>query len=154
MKEITTDLLFSGWIFYWIIIYYLLTILNNSYSRAIKLYFNPLLAIIIASIFSLVEFIDIIIKNPKFNIIWKYTIILLFKLFIIYLLMRDNIKINFINIFILIIIYGAYNLYLYTKNTNIIEIYNKEHNAVITGKNITPFFHFIATHFSKNKDNI
>jgi hypothetical protein len=145
MRELTPDLLFSYWLFFWFVIYYILVTVKTPISSIIKNRFYPLLAFHAATIYDTMQLLNILVKNPNINIIIKYLLTILFlKIVPIWIMMQQNIGINYLNdITIMIIIFGIYNLYLYTKNTNVSNIYTEENDAIVKGENITPFFKFL-----------
>jgi hypothetical protein len=140
--NITWDLLFSYWLFYWFLIYYALV--NVTAFNFIKTFANPIIGLIIASIENVFTLIALIYKNNSIESTLKYSFaILLFKVIPIYLLKQHSVNIfySFISFLILFIIYL---IYVKMNNQNIVYIYQTTFESILTNKNDTPFYKIIS----------
>lgn len=133
------DYLFSYWIYVWFLIYaFLLNYPIGKWNKYIIKNFNPLLALYVALFENLAVFIILIIYNPDFWLIIKYTAMLLFiKIFPIYYL-RDT-AISWANdMKYLALLFILYNFHLYLENTDIFSIYNRSVISLLKNQDRTP----------------
>lgn len=144
--NITWDLLFSYWLFYWFLIYYtLINITNNgTMFNFIKTFANPIIGLCIASIENMFTLIALIYKNNSLESTIKYLFaIVLFKIIPIYLIKQYSVNIfySFISFLILFI---TYLIYVKMNNQNIVYIYQTTFESILTDKNDTPFYKIIS----------
>lgn len=134
--------LFSYWIIFWFLAYYIYYIVfqnNNKYRSLV----NPIPVFIFALIENIVALIIMIISyKPIPSIILYLFVILFMKLIPLYLLRNEPIfwwKSILFSIFIFLI----YNLYLVYNQTNIYDIYKKTMVSLLENKNDTPGYNLI-----------
>jgi len=142
---ISSEYIFSDWIFIWFIIYILVhEIFQNK--TIIYRYFNPKIALYLAFLQNIFTILYFLLEKDLF---WVNGMI-----FIKYLLMMVTLKIIplFIiyshpiyktNIFIAIGIFIIYLGFLYYKKTNLVEIYTKIKESILLDDNNTPFFYML-----------
>jgi hypothetical protein len=140
--KITWDLLFSYWLFYWFLIYYIFVHIesNSVVYNLIKIIANPIIGLVIASTENIFTLMVLIYKNNSFMSTIKYLFaIVLFKLIPIYLLKQYSVNLfySFISFLILFVIYL---IYIKRNNQNIVYIYQNTLESILANKNDTPFF--------------
>jgi len=140
--NVTWDLLFSYWLFYWFLIYYILVQFPSN--NFIKKAANPIIGLIIASIENAFTLMVLIYKNNSFVSTTKYLFaIILFKLIPIYILTQYTVNVfySFISFLMLFLIYYTY---VKMNNQNIVSIYQSTFESILSNKNDTPFFRMMS----------
>jgi hypothetical protein len=144
--KITWDLLFSYWLFYWFLIYYIFVHIetNSVVYNFIKLIANPIIGLVIASVENIFTLMVLIYKNNSFMSTIKYLFaIVLFKLIPIYLLKQYSVSV-FYNFISFLVLFTIYLIYIKMKNQNIVYIYQMTLASILSNKNDTPFFKMIS----------
>jgi hypothetical protein len=162
-RYISSEYIFSEWIFAWFLIY--ISPMNENRNIA-EQYFNPLLSLCIALFSNVVTFIFLLTQTTSLNIIIKYLLMSFCeKVVPIYLLTRytsksqvkfsDMIERNELQRFIAkyfkslhlqtnipftTIFFLVYLGYLQFRSTNFCEVYNSIIHSIIIDDNNTPFF--------------
>ena len=143
MSFISSEYIFSDWIFVWFILYFILTkmIQNESFEK----YFNPTLALSMALFQNIATFIYLIWKNPKLNILIKFSLMMICEKMIPLLLLFQNDKsLHFQNnIPVTLGIFGLYVGFLFSKNRDFFHTYEQILHSILMDDNNVPFFWFI-----------
>jgi hypothetical protein len=144
--NITWDLLFSYWLFYWFLIYYIVIHFpsNGTLYHFFKKTVNPIIGLIIASIENVFTLMVLIYKNNSFVSTTKYFFaIILFKLVPIYMLKQYTVDIfySFISFLLLFLIYC---IYVKMNNQNVVSIYKTTFESILSNRNDTPFFKIMS----------
>jgi len=142
MEQITADLLFSYWVFFWFILFFFSKGFPKKITAFIQADLCPLLAFYLAILFNLFELGYILVKNPRMEIILKYLFMIsTVKCLPIYWMISNGYTVHLFNdVLVLFLIFMVYNLHLYLQGTNIFRIYQTTEQAIITGQNKTPLF--------------
>jgi hypothetical protein len=129
------DKFFSYWAFTWFLLYFFL---GHSFHIP-----SPKLALEIAFLENIVEFIYLISVNLDVLLLFKFLLMLvLFKVIPIYLLRKVPLAIPR-DIYILIFVFIVYVIYLYLTGTTLLDVYNETNKSLTEKKNDTPFYKFI-----------
>ena len=146
-QRITADLLISYWLLAWFAFYMILSYYNkNSWIRE---YFNPIVALIIASVINLFFCIIILAHSSNYSGVFVYTflnVIIKFVPISILLYYGEPIHI-WINLAWAIVVFILYCAYLYLRGTDIFKIYKATVDSIITGDNKTPILHLLHRWF-------
>jgi hypothetical protein len=138
-KYISSQYIFSDWIFLWFLLY--VSPINESNSLG-KHYFNPLLSLYIALFFNIIMFVVLLSKAPRVNVILKFMLMVLCEKVIPILVLNGEMKsLDFQNnIPFTLGLFTIYLVYLYLENTNFYEVYKSISSSIIKDDNNTPFF--------------
>jgi len=143
MAFISSEYIFSDWIFFWFILYFISTkIFHNEY---LEKYFNPTLALSIALFQNITIFIYLIVQHPKLNILIKFSLMMICEKMIPLLLLFQNEKsLHFQNnIPFTLGIFGLYLGFLFSQKSDFFKTYMQIMHSIISDDNNTPFFWFI-----------
>lgn len=144
----------SYWFFCWGVIYIILNwcfqngFVSSSYIAFFIRNCNPLIAVIVALIYSIFALLVLIYKKAKPIVIFLYTllVIIVIKVIPIVLLWRMPFR-PIQNIISIVIVIVLYELYLRTNGHNIAEFYKNEIANIMKGN--TPVIHTILTIWNK-----
>jgi hypothetical protein len=145
--NITWDLLFSYWLFFWFLIYYIVIhfTIEGKLFNFIKTAANPIVGLIVASIENIITLLLLIYKNNSFISTITYLFaILLFKVIPIYLLKDYDVHVFYSSIAFLIV-FLIYLVYVIAKHQNPLEIYKTTFDSILLEQKNTPFFKMAST---------
>jgi len=148
--NITWDLLFSYWLFFWFLIYYIFIhfTIEGKLFNFIKKAANPIVGLIVASIENVITLLLLIYKNNGFISTITYLFsIFLFKGIPIYLLKDYDVHVFYSSIAFLIV-FLIYLVYVIAKHQNPLEIYKTTFESILFEQKNTPFFK-MASNLSK-----
>jgi hypothetical protein len=146
------DFYLSYWILVWVAVYFLLNcffkrnFLTNRYTVLFIQNCNPMIAVIIALIFSISALLVLVYKKAKPIIIFLYMLIVIVKSIPIYFLWGMPLRLipNVIYTIVFILVYG---LYLRSNGHTITKFYKNETANIMKGN--TPLIHTILTNLNK-----
>jgi len=143
IEYIRPDFLFSYWIYAWFILYFVLSYFDNvnTFGSFIE-YGNPSLALWFALLENVFTFLLLISYSTELSILIKYAIMMLMvKVFPLYLLQGYNVQTHFIRDFqTLACVFIVYNVYLLMNHVKPHDIYRKTFDYVKNGDIRTPMF--------------
>lgn len=137
---ISSQYIFSDWIFLWTLIY--LSPLNQNKTSSTN-YFNPLFSLYGALCVNIFMFVVLLAKNSALNILVKYVLMMLVEKIIPISLLSHEINYLHIqtNIVFTVGLFILYLAYLHLSNTSIYEVYSGIYHSITVDDNNTPFFY-------------
>lgn len=142
-KYISSEYIFSDWIFLWFIIY--ISPFNTN-KILLNKYLNPVYSLYFALFINIVMFMILLIQHSKYNIIIKMLLLMLCeKIVPIYILHQvynyNNDSLHFLNnIPFMVGIFIIYIIYLDLQDATVYQVYDGIFYSIKNDDNNTPFF--------------
>jgi hypothetical protein len=138
-RFITPDLIFSYWLFFWALIYAVLTPKTLGLSPYVYESMNPIVGLWIGMTYDILELLYLWINySSHISILLKLTlIIIIIKIIPIFLLMHKKVRVVN-NLFFVLGLFIIYNIYLYANNTNLKKVYTGINKSLRDNLNNTP----------------
>jgi len=146
MSYISTEYIFSDWIFAWFVLYYI-SIKSIKNTDFLDTYLNPKFSLYCALFQNIYTLVEITLKNPKPIILIKYFIVMLILKIIPLFLIREKSLHLKTNIPISICIFMLYIGFLYSKRKNFFKMYKQITDSIVANDNNTPLFWFLNKYF-------
>jgi len=151
MDFIGPDLLYTYWVYAWVLIYFGILYSNPwrwnpKQISKFKLYANPIIGVMISLLDAIIScfFLFATISNHRFKILSLYlAMTFVVKIWPFWMLSWEfsNMRI-YLKSFLVSFLF--YFLYIHLRGKTILEIYRNTMTSLQTGKNQTPFFYLFA----------
>ena len=126
------DFIFSYWVVFWFVLY------------LCGLSYNPKFALITVAIINMIEILIMIFYNRQIKTILSFTlIIIVFKLFPIYMLRKTSIQTK--DMYAFICLFLLYSIWIYLNHTSSIQI--KDIHSLLHDKSKTPMIALLDQFF-------
>jgi hypothetical protein len=142
---IRPDLIFSYWLFFWTLIYAVFTPKITGLSPYVYESLNPIVGLWIAMMYEIFQLLSLWINySSHIRILLKMAlVILIIKVFPIYLLMHKKVRVVN-NLFFVLGLFVIYKFYLYINHTNITKVYASINKSLHDDLNNTPLMWILS----------